>query len=288
MTRIDALLNSPRATAVLVALVAGQDDRWGATRDADLVTELGGRIAAGRLADADALAAVATDAVRDWRWRDDVDPSELSALAVALSPAAQQLVAAPAADWWWQPLARDRQIWIAPPEQAPGAHQAVFDPTEWGAWPTKPRRALWTTTLVASVPAALFADWDGALKPPLTLWRLPVMPTARVYEIGTADDWRALCAAYPKDTTDTYSHYFHEWHVPGRRIVTPDWAAVAGEWDGVHLSLAGLLLAEATPLPLDAHSGTSLEGWGCEMTQWFRWMFDEPEPAGQWTSSIPA
>src|SRR5438034_1722737 len=111
MNRVDALLASPRAVAALVALVAGRDDRYGIANDRDLVADLGGRIAPDRLADGDTLAAVATDAVRDWRWRNDLNQGELRGLAGPLRPAAEQVATTPAAQWWWQPLARDLQIW---------------------------------------------------------------------------------------------------------------------------------------------------------------------------------
>lgn len=288
MNRVDALLRSPRAVAALVALVAGQDDQWGTTPDLDLVTARGGQLAPDRLTDAESLTAVATAAVQDWRWRTDIDHAALGDFAARVRPAAEQLATAPAGNWWWQPLDRRRQIWIGPPEETPDPTHAQLDDHEWGSWPTKPRRALWTTTLVDSTPAALFSDWDGALKPPLALWQLDVPASARVFEIATADDWRRLCQTYPKDTTATYRRFFHQWGVPGSRVITPDWAAVARDWDGVHLTLSGLLLAEATPQHVDGDAGTSMEGWGCEMTQWFRWVFNPPRPVGTWTSPIPA
>ncbi len=60
---------------------------------------------------------------------------------------------------------------------------------------------------------------------------------------------------------------------PGGRLV-PDFAAVARDWDAVHLTLGGLLTAEQ--VRVDGPGGaTELQGWDAEQTVWLRWVFDE-------------
>ena len=53
----------------------------------------------------------------------------------------------------------------------------------------------------------------------------------RVFEIHGPSDWHNLSVRYPAKVTED------------DRLV-PNWGAVAEEWDGVHLSLGGLLTAE--------------------------------------------
>ena len=54
----------------------------------------------------------------------------------------------------------------------------------------------------------------------------------------------------------------------------PNWAAVAGEWDGVHMTLGGLLTAEQ--VRVDGPKGwTQHRFWDAELTVWLRWVFTE-------------
>ena len=58
----------------------------------------------------------------------------------------------------------------------------------------------------------------------------------------------------------------------------PDWAAVAAEFDGVHLSWAGFLSAEGYVSDLDGDDVTMLRYWFSERTLWLRDVFGEPIP----------
>lgn len=61
----------------------------------------------------------------------------------------------------------------------------------------------------------------------------------------------------------------------GEPWVVPDWPAVADQFDGVHLTMMGLLTFQGLPVatPLGA---TALLGWDSESTCWFI------DPAVEW------
>lgn len=114
--------------------------------------------------------------------------------------------------------------------------------------------------------------------------RLRVSPDARVYEIGSPADWHVL--AVRCGDPDTYLG-------PDRHLLTvagidhgpaPTWSRVAADWDGVHLSFAGLLSALYVPVTTDDVT-TTLWSWEWEKTLWLQAPFtsgstlrDLPEP----------
>lgn len=82
-------------------------------------------------------------------------------------------------------------------------------------------------------------------------------------EIDGPESWHAFAARYPARYDDGH--------------LVPDWGSVAQEWDGVHLTLGGMLTSEQVTLHSDA--GASWHwAWDAEQTAWLRWCFDEAEP----------
>ena len=75
---------------------------------------------------------------------------------------------------------------------------------------------------------------------------------ARVFEINGPSDWHGLCVRYQARGTED------------DRLV-PNWGAVSEEWDGVHLSLGGLLTTEQGRYESPA-GWTMLESWHAEQT----------------------
>lgn len=97
----------------------------------------------------------------------------------------------------------------------------------------------------------------------------------RVLEVRSADDWAALCRAHPLDVTGEKRH---DWfHATGRdgRWVMPDWAAVAREVDGVHLTLEGYLRCAGRAIDvaltgaLAGDAASMIAGWNPDETAWF-------------------
>lgn len=112
------------------------------------------------------------------------------------------------------------------------------------------------------------AAGTGDINPdyPLRQAELTVAPGARVRELRSAADWRALALAHPV-------HRDLRGHDPDpdglTSDVAPDWTGVATEWDAVHLSFGGLLAASLVPLGSPGER-TALWTWECEQTVWLR------------------
>ena len=82
---------------------------------------------------------------------------------------------------------------------------------------------------------------------PLAWWAMRFPLDARVFEIHDPSDWHELCVRYQARGTED------------DRLV-PNWGAVSEEWDGVHLSLGGLLITEQGRY--ESRAGwTMLESW---------------------------
>ena len=164
-----------------------------------------------------------------------------------------------------------------------------------------PWNGLWTVTDPPSaVHDDLFAAWEFG-PGPASRWRLPVRPGARVWEIATPLDWVRLVESYPKPAPGP--HY--GWELPGpnqhvpqidellgvpdqhaARVsrtahLLPDWAAVARDYDGVHLSWAGFLTTEGFVSDLPDGGVTMLRYWSSERTLWLADAFGDPVPLPQ-------
>jgi hypothetical protein len=135
---------------------------------------------------------------------------------------------------------------------------------------------------------------------PISRWLLPIDRGARVFDVHAPADWAHLVATFPRMTDGTHSG----WELPGPNqhladihdvevasagsaarhdvhVAMPDWPSVAVEWDGVHLSWAGMLTSEGkvTPVPeLGSDVVTMLRYWGSERTLWLRDVFSVPQP----------
>jgi hypothetical protein len=191
----------------------------------------------------------------------------LAARAPALWEDALRLVSSRAAESWFADLQRTRQVWISPANstEVPDRSRFGANLSPFGGGIPKPRAALWTATTVGSMPGG----WSLYLRigedqrpPPYRLWRLEALPSARVYEVHGPDDWRALCGQYPGDIFE------------GRLL--PDWQAVARDWDGVHLSIGGLLTTQRVAVDTGGRRA-QLDSWDSESTVWLRWSFGRVE-----------
>ncbi len=135
---------------------------------------------------------------------------------------------------------------------------------------------------------------------PISRWRMPINPGARVFEIHAAADWVRFVAAFPRRTTEMHGG----WELPGSNqergytgaaelialglaagrdadVVMPDWSQVAAAYDGVHLSWAGMLTSEGNVVrvpELGPKAVTMLRYWGSERTLWLNDVFGSPEP----------
>lgn len=203
----------------------------------------------------------------------DGDHDELVAYALSqgprLSGLARTLLSQPEAAGWFAPLDRDAQMWA-------GVEGAILDldalvspaeaPTSWERYAQKSAAGLYVSTVVGDLSAFLIAVREGTpdylSMPPYTRYRLRAAADARVFEVTGPADWHDLCTAFPAIEPD------------GK--VVPDWSGVAREWDGVHLTLGGMLTASQVKIS-EGQRWTEHNAWDAEQTLWFRNRFEAVE-----------
>ncbi len=159
---------------------------------------------------------------------------------------------------------------------------------------------VWTTTAPPpEVHDELVLAWEFAGRQ-VSRWLLPVRPGSRVWEMERPADWARLVETFPRAATKEHGG----WELPGPnqrptelgyllsvpgqhaarvghlRHLVPDWAAVAHDYDGVHLSWAGFLTAEGFVSDLPDRGVAMLRYWSSERTLWLRDVFGEPGPLG--------
>ena len=201
--------------------------------------------------------------------------------------------------WWSTALDRSAQLLFTDdttPQHRDPMHSPV--PTGpiggWETYAQKPRTGVATSTelpvsdaepIRSGAHAELAcgcSDWNPTY--PVGLTRLQVASGARVFEIDSAGDWHRLCLQYGDLTTHAGSdtHLMESAGVDNG--LAPTWSAVAEDYDGVHLTFAGLLTGLYVPLTTGGVS-TTLWAWDWESTHWLRPVFtaataleDLPEP----------
>ena len=246
------------------------------------------------------LEACLSDAVSSARYWQEPDGADVLAaepeLRQALLRVARVIASSVAAAWWTDAAARDDQ-WVATFEgtgDAPAvtARQALDswrnatqrDESEWRRypiapgvsmggpwWSIPPRRLLRTTRSMGERgPMGLRFVEDGLGWRAAEVRRVEVAHSAHVFEITSADDWSELCRQYPLEVTASRRH---DWvRATGRSgaWVIPDWARVADEYDGVHLTVAGYLNSAGRAIPVDDDTASVLAGWDPDQTVWLR------------------
>lgn len=206
---------------------------------------------------------------------------------------ARAILESPASGWWFAPIDRDAQTWAAPYRAPAAAPMPIKFNT-----PNCSENGLYTSTLLDGTTAMLSALDSGMasdlmISYPVRSWRLRATNTARVYEIRGPLDWHRLCARYPAqgllDASDEPDVIQNEnvyplLRVEGEaryataidRLLAPDWAAVAADWDGVHMTFGGLLTCDKARVASAA--GWSMNRfWDLEQTLWLKWAFGEPQ-----------
>lgn len=259
-----------------------------------------------------------------WQAPDDLDQALANPeVAAALKPVAEALTTAPAARWWSSPVDPDRQVYIQflqtqgadhASQQPPVLSGAAANLARWlagvrddeseaakrppdpeapysGQWWSAPITAATLLSTTRSLPglgaAGLTAYEDPFGWVSARCWPLRPSAGAGIYEVSSPDDWTALVARYPLDVSASKRHDW--WRVTGRagRWLIPDFAAVAEDYDAVHVTVGGYLTTAGRVLPADrlgrsdgAAAGvasTMLAGWSPDETYW---LADVVNPAG--------
>ena len=217
------------------------------------------------------LAAGAVDEL-EW-WREDHVETVADALehGERLRVLARAVLEHPATAWWFAPLDPQHQVWIShdkgPPDTA-NWQRPNSPPDRWERYAQKPGTGQYqyTSTLIGE-DTSLFVAVDDRVGDfnlwslPFEAWEIFVPNDVQVFEVHGPADWNRLCVRYPAaGVTDG---------PPDKEWLVPDWGAAAEDWDGVHLSLGGLLTAEQ--VRYQSEDGVSmLNFWQAEQTYWLR------------------
>ncbi len=229
-----------------------------------------------------------------------------------LRPVARAVGNAPAARWWFTPAAIGRQRyveWLEPDIGPPAVTGAAGQLASWRAallaeeqeaasWPDDPTAPWsghwWSTPVQSNLPSttrwvpglaalrlALVEDalgWSEA-----RCWPVEPGASARIYEISEAAEWTELVARYPINVTKSRRHVW--WRATGRdgRWLIPDYAAVAEDYDAVHVTVAGYLTTAGRALPV-GDAATVLAGWDPDQTYWLTDVLTITGPATTWVN----
>lgn len=261
--RVAALLKSPLGCAFLViADASGLTPKEIAQPDTAL-----------------SLGAFAADEMVVWR----ADHHEVLKMVLQRGPQhanlARALLREPATEWWFSPVARERQVWVPRDGTPPDPTRIVTPqgpPNNWESYAQKVAGAFYTSTFIQGT-SSLFAAIDegvgdireGYSGPPYGFWLLTGDPSARIFEIDGPQSWHELCVCYPTQGTNDRNE--PDFSGDKGRLV-PDWSAVAEDWDAVHLTFGGWLTAEQ--VRVESSSGWTYHwAWDAEQTMWLRWRF---------------
>lgn len=178
----------------------------------------------------------------------------------ALMGLARKVTSTSAYRTWFEPLDRSSQLVVfetelnvvtanAPPEEGLGYQQpqvATFSSTFDGE----------TSHIQRAIENGI-NDWV-MVAPPLQRALISVDSQAKIYELRGPEDWHHLSMSYPSQSIGA----------PYSGETVPDWGSVAQDWDGVHLTLGGLITS------LHVRCGKSpwsvMWLWDTERTLWLR------------------
>jgi hypothetical protein len=269
-TRVDEFMQAPVAAAMFV-----------------LAGRLG--LSAGRLAAPATVTALASTALRDLNpWGGEAAANR--GRAVTLVRPLRDLVTAVVTDvrnaWWSAPLDRGAQLLLTgqdDPQRDPMHLQAPQGPNDrWETYAQKPAASIATSTelpvardepIRSGAHAELscgISDWNAVY--PVHQVRLQVSSTARVYDVDSAADWHSLVQRYRDPATHPGSDDSLRNAAGIDNGPAPAWSMVADDYDGVHLTFAGLLTGLYVPRTTEEVS-TTLWAWNWESTHWLRSVF---------------
>lgn len=264
------------------------------------------------------------DRARYWQEPDGTDELMCAPeVKGALRRVAAHIVASSVVEWWTEPVGLEQ--WsvafrdpdtddVGPQPRAAAAlstwrerhevnerrarRERPMDPTApWGGeWWSQPPQGLRSSTraVPGAGPVRLWCVEDTLGWTSADVHRVRPDDGLRVYEIAGADAWARLCADHPLDVTASRRQ---DWYRTTGRVgswVIPDWAAIARDWDAVHLTAAGYLSSAGTAIPVGDGVASVIAGWAPDQTYWLvdvasdpgtRWFFDET--ARRWSQNPP-
>jgi hypothetical protein len=151
------------------------------------------------------------------------------------------------------------------------------------SWWSRPEGAWWTTRSISGLPAVgLLCFPDPHAQLIAQHWSVSLDAQARLYEVGSVEDWQRLVASYPRDVTYSRRAAWSPltgWNGPW---LAPDWSAVALDYDGVHCSVTGYFEVVGLVVPVD-DARTVLTGSGPDEIFWLNDVIDLEGDPVEWT-----
>jgi hypothetical protein len=236
----------------------------------------------------------------------------------ALRPVAEAVAAAAAGltemGWWAKPADRGRQrctqflardplpqprltgtaqsaaAWLADTrDDEQSARGRPEDPAAphggpWRSAPVPSRLPVTTRQLPGLGAVALTLTEDRAAGPSARCWPVTTAGGARVYEITGPGQWAELVSRYPLEVSNSRRRTWGRATGQDGRWLIPDYAAVAADWDAVHLPTVGYLTTAGIVIPAGASAHTMLAGWDPDATWWLTDVlsFSSPGPPEAW------
>ena len=241
-------------------------------------------------------AAVLAAPATSW-WRDDVDHQYQQDVDWPRGRRAERLGPGPVLSGGQRALREQREEATARQAQERREHPGLGRAPWSGAWWSSPAHVdgVVVTSQVLKpprskqvLPVGLALVEDASDEGRAVVRPLRARTDARVMEIHSTRAWCALVEAHPQDVTWSRGHNWHLSTGWAGSWALPDWASVASQWDGVHLSVLGYLALSGrlltTSVPGEYRddlapgpSRTLLAGWNPGQTYW---LTDVLEPAG--------
>ena len=201
------------------------------------------------------------DVHRDAGWQ-DIALRE----ARAYEDLALRIVSNPAFSWWYEPVDLENQIWSSPQMPHGADPPEPFDPDSWRKpgplraaedWPIPNTLSQITSTFrggsTSEWTAFVVGACDHICAFPLAAWQVRFRQSVRVREINHPADWHDLCL-----------EFLHR--APDGGLI-PNWPEVAGSWDGVHVTMGGMLSGDQARYERDGEWST-MKLWHAEQTWW--------------------
>ncbi len=174
---------------------------------------------------------------------------------------AREMLASPESRWWTAPFDRSRQVFIV--EEGDDQQPDTPANVRWEAYAERPITRRVTSTLrdkyscLDTIIASGIGDWPSG---PWRRYGAQIDGLARVLEVRNPADWHGLCVSHPRINQDANSP-------AGVGVLTPDWAGVATQWDGIHLTFMALLTVPFVRYN-SAAGATMMWSWDTEATIW--------------------
>ncbi len=268
----------------------------------------GTALLAGLVAAVDLASSCEEPDAEDQGFADEPAREALRPVALAVAVAAAGL---PDMRWWTEPVNGSRQrytqflddysspeprltgaarlvrAWLADTRaDERSAHDRPDDPGPYSGqcWSSPAHSGLPVTTrgLPSLGAAGLTLVEHGLRGHSARCWPVAPQDGASVYEVCGPGQWAELVDRYPLDVSKSRRHHWRRTTGRAGCWLIPDYAAVAEDWDGIHVSVAGYLTTAGIAIPADGSASTMLACWDPDATWWLNDVLSFTSPPEDW------